>query len=165
MKKLLTYKTLWLLLLLPLFSGCNDSDDVQAIFTGKTWRLTYINKKNEHGMMSGFTNESIEIFKKYQDAYTISFTGVEEDSRISGSLSGKVITASLNGTWSANGKDNQFSANVANTSETDGLALEFIKGLNTASSYSGDANNLFLYYTPKGSQQTFVLAFHVKKNN
>lgn len=33
------YKIVGLLLLLPLFSGCNDSDDVAAIFTGKTWKL------------------------------------------------------------------------------------------------------------------------------
>ena len=36
------YKIVGLLLLLPLFSGCNDSDDVAAIFTGKTWKLNYI---------------------------------------------------------------------------------------------------------------------------
>ena len=35
-------KILGLLLLLPLFTGCNDSDDVAAIFTGKTWKLNYI---------------------------------------------------------------------------------------------------------------------------
>lgn len=43
------YKYLLLLLLmLPFVSGCNDSDDVNGIFTGKAWKLTYITKKNEH---------------------------------------------------------------------------------------------------------------------
>ena len=43
------YKYLLLLLLmLPFVSGCNDSDDVNGIFTGKVWKLTYITKKNEH---------------------------------------------------------------------------------------------------------------------
>ena len=37
-------KILGLLLLLPLFTGCNDSDDVAAIFTGKTWKLNYKRK-------------------------------------------------------------------------------------------------------------------------
>ena len=40
MKKRLILKVLGLLLLLPMFSGCNDTDDVAGIFTGKTWKLT-----------------------------------------------------------------------------------------------------------------------------
>lgn len=49
MKKRLILKVLGLLLLLPMFSGCNDTDDVAGIFTGKTWKLTYITKANGHG--------------------------------------------------------------------------------------------------------------------
>ena len=45
------YKIVGLLLLLPLFSGCNDSDDVAAIFTGKTWKLTYITLKDGNKMI------------------------------------------------------------------------------------------------------------------
>ena len=45
MKKRLRPKVLGLLLLLPMFSGCNDTDDVAGIFTGKTWKLTYITVK------------------------------------------------------------------------------------------------------------------------
>lgn len=37
-----------LTLVIPFLSGCNDTDDVQKIFTGKTWKMTYITKKNEH---------------------------------------------------------------------------------------------------------------------
>ncbi|KAB6241478.1 DUF4847 family protein, partial [Bacteroides xylanisolvens] len=50
-----------------------------------------------------------------------------------------------------------------NVNENDDLAKEFIKGLNNASSYIGDDNGLFLYYNPAGSQQTYVLAFHVQR--
>ena len=39
MKKRLILKVLGLLLLLPMFSGCNDTDDVAGIFTGKTWNF------------------------------------------------------------------------------------------------------------------------------
>ncbi|KAB6304116.1 DUF4847 domain-containing protein, partial [Bacteroides xylanisolvens] len=45
------FQIVGLLLLLPLFSGCNDSDDLQGIFTGKTWKLTYINLKDKGGWM------------------------------------------------------------------------------------------------------------------
>ena len=45
------FQIVGLLLLLPLFSGCNDSDDVAAIFTGKTWKLTYITLKDGNKMI------------------------------------------------------------------------------------------------------------------
>ena len=44
------FQIVGLLLLLPLFSGCNDSDDVAAIFTGKTWKLAYITLKDGKSM-------------------------------------------------------------------------------------------------------------------
>jgi hypothetical protein len=145
------FQIVGLLLLLPLFSGCNDSDDLQGIFTGKTWKLTYINLKDKGGWMNGFSEKSIKILNENQESYTITFTGTEEDNRISnGAVKGRIITADLTGTWSANGKNND-------------LAKEFIKGLNNASSYIGDDNGLFLYYNPAGSQQTYVLAFHVQR--
>lgn len=52
MKKRLILKVLGLLLLLPMFSGCNDTDDVAGIFTGKTWKLTYITVKDSHQMFN-----------------------------------------------------------------------------------------------------------------
>lgn len=165
MRKRFIYKILGALLLLPLLSGCNDSDDLQAIFIGKTWKLTYINVKDQYGMMDGFTKESLKIFQDSKDAYFINFSGVEESNKISGNIAGKVITAGINGTWSADGKNNQFKADIQNINESDGLAKAFITGLTNASSYSGDMNNLFLYYKPSGSEQTFVLAFHVLKGN
>ena len=158
------FQIVGLLLLLPLFSGCNDSDDLQGIFTGKTWKLTYINLKDKGGWMNGFSEKSIKILSENQESYTITFTGTEEDNRISnGAVKGSIITADLTGTWSANGKNNEFHASVTNVNENDDLAKEFIKGLNNASSYIGDDNGLFLYYNPAGSQQTYVLAFHVQR--
>ena len=158
------FQIVGLLLLLPLFSGCNDSDDLQGIFTGKTWKLTYINLKDKGGWMNGCSEKSIKILNENQESYTITFTGTEEDNRISnGAVKGRIITADLTGTWSANGKNNEFHASVTNVNENDDLAKEFIKGLNNASSYIGDDNGLFLYYNPAGSQQTYVLAFHVQR--
>ena len=158
------FQIVGLLLLLPLFSGCNDSDDLQGIFTGKTWKLTYINLKDKGGGMNGFSEKNIKILNENQESYTITFTGTEEDNRISnGAVKGRIITADLTGTWSANGKNNEFHASVTNVNENDDLAKEFIKGLNNASSYIGDDNGLFLYYNPAGSQQTYVLAFHVQR--
>ena len=51
------FQIVGLLLLLPLFSGCNDSDDVAAIFTGKTWKLNYITVDGGHEMFGFWENE------------------------------------------------------------------------------------------------------------
>lgn len=157
------YIRLLLLLLIPALSGCNDTDDVQKIFTGKTWKLTYITEKDEHRMIDGIPPKSLEKLETIGNTYTITFLGAKEDDMISGTFSGKVITTNLNGTWSANGKSNDFRATIQNINETDVLAKEFIKGLTTASSYGGDEKNLYLYYTPSGSQKTYSLVFHVAK--
>ena len=53
-----------LTLVIPFLSGCNDTDDVQKIFTGKTWKMTYITKKNEHSWYK-FTDVSEAIYKSY----------------------------------------------------------------------------------------------------
>lgn len=85
------FQIVGLLLLLPLFSGCNDSDDLQGIFTGKTWKLTYINLKDKGGWMNGFSEKSIKILNENQESYTITFTGTEEDNRISnGAVKGEL---------------------------------------------------------------------------
>ena len=147
MKKRLILKVLGLLLLLPMFSGCNDTDDVAGIFTGKTWKLTYITVKDSHQMFNfwGNDNKAREQSMKLLDEtgrYVITFTG----------------------SWSANGKDNQFNASIQGGNESsDILAKNFIEGLNNATSYGGDERNLYLYYKPSGSQQTLSLVFHVVK--
>lgn len=169
MKKRSIYKVLWLLLLLPMFSGCNDTDDVSGIFTGKTWKLTYITIKDSHQMYDfwGTDNNAREKSMTLLDQagkYIISFNGMEENNIITGALNGTVITANFTGNWSADGKDRNFSASIQGGNESsDLLARNFIEGLKSATSYGGDDRNLYLYYTPSGSQQTFSLVFHVAR--
>lgn len=168
MKRGFRNKVLGLLLLLPLFSGCNDTDDVAGIFTGKKWKLTYITVKNDNKMVN-FWNTDNDARKKSMErleqagTYTLIFNGAVEDNIIKGQLSGTLIAASITGAWSANGDDNKFHAAAEPVSETDILAKEFMEGLNSATSYLGDDRNLYLYYTPKGSKQTFSLVFRVVK--
>ena len=134
------YKYLLLLLLmLPFVSGCNDSDDVNGIFTGKVWKLTYITKKNEH--------------KPYD------FWGDKDK------FSGTLLSHSYTGTWSANGESNAFSASVKG-SENDplGFSNKFVEGINRATSYKGNYDNLFIYYKDEGGRE-LCLVFHVDKDN
>lgn len=150
-------KNKWLLLLvllLPLLSGCNDTDDVQKIFTGKTWKLNYITTKNGHEMYNFWGTDaaaaaarekSMELLSN-KSTYQVTFAGTTTDDIIKGSISGKVVASEFSGTWSANAKDQNFKANVTSGKETDILAKKFIEILNQADSYSGDENNLYLNY-------------------
>ena len=88
-----------LTLVIPFLSGCNDTDDVQKIFTGKTWKMTYITKKNEHSWYK-FTDVSEAIYKSYDPingtkAFKIAFTGSTEGSFSVASKFGIKSTTSL----------------------------------------------------------------------
>ena len=120
-----------LTLVIPFLSGCNDTDDVQKIFTGKTWKMTYITKKNEHSWYK-FTDVSEAIYKSYDPingtkAFKIAFTGSTEDNIIRGEFSGSG-SVTFTGTWQAD-----------------------------ATSYEGDERNLYLYF--EYEKETLCIAF------
>lgn len=170
MKKKMIYKIGWMLLLLPLFAGCNDTDDVAAIFTGKTWKLNYITADGGHTMFPFWENEiqerqSIEELNK-TGSYNVTFTiTLTEGDLVKGKIEGTLINGgSLSGTWSANGKNNNFQATVTGASGNDFLARNFLEGLNNATSYTGDSKNLFIIYKPKSSEQKMRMAFRVLNN-
>lgn len=159
------FQIVGLFLLLPLFAGCNDTDDVAAIFTGKTWKLNYITVDGGHEMFDFWGDKEKEraSIKELNEngTYNVIFEGVAEGDVISGKVRGTVITSySLDGTWSANGKNNNFNASVTGNDGGDVLAKNFLEGLNAATSYEGDTNgNLYLIY--KGGQRTFRMFFRV----
>lgn len=153
------YKYLLLLLLaLPFISGCERSDDVTGIFTGKTWKLTYItvaDSKTPHLYNFWGNAETYEkaIKELNQDgAYTISFTGMESDNIVEGKFSGVLLDklSEYSGSWHADGKSNDFSANVEKTRNIKALLDNyFITGLKSATRYEGNYDNLHLYFTYK----------------
>lgn len=155
---------LLLILLLPAMYGCNDTDDVQKIFTGKIWKLNYITLDSQNKMFDFWENAQQQeaSLKKLNvtENYNIQFEGSVANNVISGNANGKTISSNFNGTWTANGESNKFSANIIGNGE-DILAKRFLEGLNSATSYSGDSNNLFIYY--KSGQQTFRMVFYVLK--
>lgn len=160
------YKILFILMLLPVFSGCNDTDDVAAIFTGKTWKLTMIAKDGENKMFNfwgGNTDAREKSFEKLnlKGTFTVKFEGLVEGDVIQGKTSGKTITSNLEGTWSANAKNNGFNATVNGNDDTDTLARNFLEGLNNAASYQGDENNLYLIY--KNQLGSFRMFFRAVK--
>lgn len=161
------YRILGILLLFPLFSGCNDSDDTTAIFTGKTWKLNFISIDGEYDMYDFWGNnaeakEKSLTFLRKDGTYTLTFEGLADGDNIEGKVSVTVITSTLQGDWHANGKDNSFSFRATatgNTDNNDKLAKNFLEGLNNAIEYEGDTNNLYILYKPESAQRTFRMFF------
>lgn len=162
-------RLLSILCLCLLMAGCNDSDDVSAIFTGKTWKLNYITVDGGHEMFNFWGSDEAARKQSYQElntktgSYNLTFEGTPEGNRINGTVRGTSIAgSSLEGTWSADGESNDFRAAVKGNHGNDQLAKNFLEGLNAATSYEGDTNgNLYLIY--KAGQQTFRMVFRELK--
>ena len=99
--------------------------------------------------------------------HTISYLGTVDGDVMNGNIKGTVIaTSTFEGKWSANAKNNSFKATVTTAGNygNDQLARNFIEGLNAATSYEGDSNNLYLLYKPASGKQTFRMVFRVVSN-
>lgn len=152
------YKYLLLLLLvLPFICGCDRSDDVAGIFTGKTWKLTYITKADSNtphqfnfwGNDATYDKAIKEILK--DGAYTITFTGTESDDVMDGAFEGILGTPlKFNGKWQADGKSNAFSTSGVRSGGNKALLDSyFMYGIENATRYKGNYDNLHLYYKTK----------------
>lgn len=142
-------------LLIPVLSGCNDTDDVQKIFTGKTWKMTNITRgKKDQGRWFSFPGVTEKDYESYNPttgsrAFRLSFEGTTLDDVISGKFSSVTPTSvTMNGTWNANARSNAFHANIEKSASSSGDALGkfIIEAIQNATSYEGDEFNLFLYY-------------------
>ncbi len=155
------------LILLPLLGGCDEEDDVLEIFTGKTWKLTYIALEGQHKMFDFWNNDKIaeENSKELliQDAtFTVEFNGSELTEYVGGDFEALAVNRSLKGNWAANGASRELRLTDIRTSgnDTDVLARAFRTGLTNAIRYSGDSQNLYIYY--EDGQTTKYMAFHIK---
>ena len=166
MKKQLIYicVVILILLTLPLMSGCSHDDDVKIIFTGRIWKMSYIFREGDPKAYVNFWYDdreaearSIEL-QKLNGNYEVEFNGASIDGAFTGSFSGKVVDSSFTGTWRADAKNKAMSTYDMkwNGEETDVLAKQFQKGMNTAFKYSGDSNALYIYY--KDGEVTYVIA-------
>ena len=153
------------LVLVVVLAGCNDADDVTEIFTGKTWKLTFIARDGEDRMYNFWgDNEtgrqaSLSNLEDKRGSFTVIFEGTEDSNFIQGGLTGTSVNQPFNGTWSADGESRRFSASVSGNDEGDVLAQRFLEGLNNAESYEGDSRNLYLIY--KSGSNKYRMFFHV----
>lgn len=165
MRKLLqTARYLVLLLtLLPLVSSCNDEDDVESIFTSKTWKMTFIaveGQTKQFDFWNGDDKARLSSMEKLgkEGNFTLTFEGKADSEVISGTFTGQGINSSVSGSWNANGETNALTISVSKSpTESDVLGKAFLNGLKNAQRYEGDVNNLYIYY--KDGQTTKFMAF------
>lgn len=141
-----------LLACLPIFSACNDEDDVIEIFTGKVWKLNRLNIEGNSGQFLALWsteqayNQSMTALRT-EGNYTIEFTAPDVNVA-GGDFTAHGIRATVTGQWNADGKSHTISITSVRVSgsETDPLAREFVNGLQELSSYEGDSRTLTLKY-------------------
>ncbi|KAA6346627.1 hypothetical protein EZS27_005872 [termite gut metagenome] len=159
-------------LLFPFFVGCNQTDDLKGIFMGKTWKLTEI--RYDNGSLcrdywvtasGGFDQEAFDSSYKQKDArecFTLILSGVESDGKASGQYVGRATNVALSGNWSAGGESRTFqTSNQSVETDKDVLGRAFANAIKNAEFYSGDYNNLTIYF--KESQVRKYLLMHVSK--
>lgn len=160
-----------LLLLLPVLSACDQTDDVIEIFTGKTWKLTGIfYDKGRNNLCKDYWNDnqdemdaSYNLSKKNSTYCTINFTGIANGDLGQGGYEGYATNSGIKGKWVADGKNNSFQITEQRNPDNseDVLGKAFINGLIKAYKYEGDINNLRIYFEDKDKKDRRFLMFHV----
>ena len=134
----ITKTTVLLLTLMLTLSACNKDDDLEEIFIGKAWNLTFI-------------QEGTKRIIPQNGGYILHF-GNTELSFIT--PSGTTIT----GNWFANGASRTFLCNniTANGSiEDDAAAKAVLNILTNAIKYEGDANWIQIIEQPNNTYMQF----------
>lgn len=156
---------------LPLWSGCESEDDVIDIFTGKTWKMSYIFPEGHISTPEDFWNGDQEAYERSNELgkdlsnFNLIFQGgTLKTGQLGGTFQGRAVNATVEGYWEADGKTRalQFSNVRWSGTEADVLAKAFVIGVSAnVYKYSGDSNNLYLHY--KDGQLLRVIALFPKK--
>ncbi len=115
-----------LLLAVATIAACSREDDINEIFSGHTWQLTYID------------DGGIRRWPAQTDKYSLQFTQTGFNASTPGG-------GTINGRWQANGETREFrctdirSSGIANN---DTIGQIMLKQLKEAVSYDGDIHYL-----------------------
>lgn len=157
-------------LMIPFLQSCDEEDDVIGIFTGKEWKLSgifYDNGKPCYEYWSSAANPATAAESDYsrlltkKEYFTLKFTGAESDGIASGNFTGKASNANLSGDWSVTSGSRELRMKRQTGSDNEILGRAFLSGINNSYKYSGDYNNLYIYFKEGASER--YLAFHVNK--
>lgn len=163
-KTRLIFLSLVLFLLQGWCSSCSQCDDMEAIFLGKAWQLTY-----RPDMMDRLfeteeeKEETLKLLKKAGN-FTITFTGTSKEDVITGNFSAQGVTSQVSGTWTANGRTNELRMTITSAAqaEQNTLARHMMECIRNVTEYKGDVNNMFLYY--QGGSVNFMGFTPIAKN-
>jgi len=134
MRVFLNFILLLIIALIPslLATSCQNEDDIDAIFNGKTWFIT-------GGCINGTNIKGDDLKSIYANANSYFLT-------FSASTFGGVLVAGSNvsGTWKADGKDQSIFLNFQSESNVNlsPLSSNIYNILKNAKYYSGDVNVL-----------------------
>lgn len=156
---------LTVLTMLSAFSSCKNEDDVIEVLTGKTWKMSRLTTEGSSSQFAvKWASESdyntSMSYLTLSGYYTVSFNGVQINGELSGNqVSVRGCNSSASGTWTANGKSKEMSLSLslAGDTETDSLAVAFMEGIQKVYKYSGDENQLNLYFMDGST--SYVIGF------
>lgn len=148
MKQFKLYFTL--LSFLALIHACAPQDDLNGIFTNKSWKMTNIFKcknLNDDGTPQLTQEELIQA--KEKGHFNIFF---EEKT-----FKGTATNATFSGIWEASDKNNTFSTQITNVSGTEKseLGKRFINFISNGRYYLGDYMSLKIFDEKKGEYILF----------
>lgn len=157
-------RALLIVALVPLFAGCETEDELVPMLVGKTWKMSRLTTKgsDKQFCLEWDTDEDYQTSMAYfavSSYYVISFDGaIIDDELVGNEVSLRGVDCSATGTWYGDGSTHEMSFDLSlSGTETDPLAVLFIEGLQSVYSYSGDTNNLNLYF--KDGTTTYVIGF------
>lgn len=125
---------LLLIVLVPtlIATSCDNDDDLNEIFQGKTWKITGATIKGQ-----SINGDEVKSLYTQTGTYTLTFSG----QTFAGTLA---AGSALSGTWKANGGKHtiQFTITDAHDTESTRLSADIYDIITRATTYSGDANIL-----------------------
>lgn len=158
------------LLVLPMLTACDNEDDVKEIFTGKTWKLSYIYAEGAYSIPIDFwegdaaKEAASRTLRDVEGNYTVEFSGAETGGTFRGSVNGRIVNSTFSGQWQADAGTHALTISnltFGGNAETDVQAVNFKRGLQNVYKYTGDSNGLYLHY--KENTMERVLALFVSR--
>lgn len=134
MKRYTLYILYTQIALLLCLASCEKEDDIDKIFTGKTWYMA-------NGMIQGkpISGDYLKRFYESEHLFYISFS----TSKVSGTLG---ANAMFDGKWQADGKRQTITLEIPYTISTQDIFERNVYGvLKKTVRYSGDENIMTLY--------------------
>lgn len=134
--------------MLPLFTACSDEDDIDAIFMGRTWKLSRIMQNKSTSALT--PEEQKKVSESAENCFIVSFSG--------DNFSGRTLESSFTGTWTVDGKKHTISFNIKggdgmNPAEI--VSQKMINILQYADKYKGDTRNLEIQHSGNSSYLLF----------